>query len=221
MTSPVAGGPAFPNLFSPLEIGRMTVRNRILSTAHYTGYGAGGLPSEQHKNYWASKARGGIGLIVTEVQPVHPSAGISERMIHCWRDEVVDAWAPVVEAVHAHGAKLVAQLWHPGRQGGGNEQYPSWAPSALPNPATGVTPHEMTADEVREVVASFGVAARNMQAAGLDGVELHGAHGYLIEQFLSPLTNRRTDEYGGSLEGRLRFAQEVIDTTREAVGTEY
>jgi len=105
----------FKHLFTPLRIGSFSVRNRILSTAHATGYAQDGLPSQRHLDYWASKARGGIGLIVTEVQPVHPSAGTGLNSIHAYDDACIEPFRKAVEAVHRHGAKIVAQLWHPGR----------------------------------------------------------------------------------------------------------
>ena len=213
----------FASLFTPLTIGTFTVRNRILSTAHFSGYAQRGMPSERHLNYWASKSKGGIGLILTEVQPVHPSAGILDNMIRCYEDACIEPFQRVVAAVHEHGAKIVAQLWHPGSSASslvvGGKQ--TWAPSPIPNPTYGGTPHEMTVDEIQEVVRAYGEAARRMREAGPDGVEIHGAHSYLPDQFMSPLFNRRTDEYGGSEENRLRFVHEVIDSVRSAVGTDY
>lgn len=211
------------HLFSPLTIGRFTVRNRILSTAHFTGYAQKGVPSERHLNYWTSKARGGIGLVLTEVQPVHPSAGILDNMIRCYEDACIEPFQRVAAAVHEYGAKFVAQLWHPGSQTsslilGGKQP---WAPSPVPNPTYGEAPHAMTVDEIQEVVRAYGEAARRMREAGPDGVEIHAAHSYLPDEFLSPFFNRRTDEYGGSEEKRLRFALEVIDSVRAAVGPDF
>lgn len=212
----------FRHLFTPLKIGSFTVRNRILSTAHATGYAQDGLPSERHLHYWASKARGGIGLIITEVQPVHPSAGTSPNLIHAWRDDCIAPFRRIVEAVHGHGARIVAQLWHPGRAtSSAYDGRPAWSASAIASPLYMETPHEMTVEEIREVVQAYGEAARRMREAGLDGVEIHGAHGYLIEQFMSPLSNRREDEYGGDEDRRLRFAREVIEAVRAAVGRDY
>jgi 2,4-dienoyl-CoA reductase-like NADH-dependent reductase (Old Yellow Enzyme family) len=218
----------FRHLFTPLEIGRFSVRNRIVSTAHFTGYAEDGLPSERHLNYWASKAKGGIGLIVTEVQAVRPTAGRVPAMIHCYRDEVIDAFRPIVAAVHDHGARLVAQIWHPG-SGSFDDGSATWTVSradevedvpenrllaALPS-------REVSVEEIRDVIRGYGEAAARMQAAGLDGVEIHSAHGYLPEQFMSPLSNRRSDEYGGSEEARVRFVLEVIDSVRAEVGSDY
>lgn len=199
-------------LFSPLRIGGMEVRNRLLSTAHLTNYAQDGLPSAQHLAYWAEKAKGGIGLIITEGSLVHPSSRTPEtRFIEFWREEVVAALRPVAAAVHEHGGRIVAQLNHMGM---------SWAPSPWQRP-NGLRAHEMTRAEIAEVVEAFAVAAERARDGGLDGVEIHASHNYLIEQFLSPLTNHRTDEYGGSEAGRLRFLLEVLAAVRERVGPDF
>lgn len=221
-STPIA--PQFKQLFTPLQIGSFTVRNRILSTAHYTSMGKDGLPSERHLNYWASKAKGGIGLIVTEVQPVTPSGDAYDNLIATYRDEVVEAFRPITDAVHEHGGRIVAQIWHPPYGQVQEEGAPHWAPSAQSAEealGSAFPAREVTVKEIEEVVTGFGAAAKRMQEAGLDGVELHGAHGYLIEQFLSPLSNHRTDGYGGTEENRVRFVLEVIDSVRDAVGPDY
>jgi len=214
----------FKHLFTPLQIGTTTVRNRILSTAHLTGIGSrgaggmggGGILPDALIAYWASKAKGGIGLIVTQVHPIHHSAGGD---VFSFPGAVV-AFRKAADGVHEHGAKLVAQLWHPGNQGGSAMRNP-WAPSVVPALEGWYPPHEMTVEEIKEVIAGYAHGAAVVREAGLDGAEIHGAHGYLITQFLSPLTNRRTDEYGGSLEKRTRFACEIIDAVRTAVGPDF
>lgn len=199
-------------LFTPLRIGGMQVRNRLVSTAHLTNYAEDGLPSERHAAYWAEKAKGGIGLIITEGSLVHPSSRTPEtRFIEFWRPEVVAALRPVADAVHRHGGRIVAQINHMGM---------SWAPSPWQRP-NGLRAHEMTRAEIAEVVEGFAVAAERARDGGLDGVEVHASHNYLIEQFLSPLTNHRTDEYGGSEEGRMRFLLEVLTAVRDRVGPDF
>src|SRR3990172_6239063 len=159
----------FKHLFTPLRIGSFSVRNRILSTAHATGYAQDGIPSRRHLDYWASKAKGGIGLIVTEVQPVHPSAGTAPMLIHTWKDECIEPFRRIVEAVHQHSARIVAQLWHPGRApSSAFDGHPAWSASPVASPMYMETPHEMTVEEIREVVQAFGDAARRMRQAGLD-----------------------------------------------------
>lgn len=213
--------PLFQNLFTPLRIGTFSVRNRILSTAHFTGFGERGLPSRRHKEYWGSKARGGIGLIITEVQPVHPTAGIGSSMILCYRDEVVEAFKPVVEEIHQAGARIIAQVWHPGKSTLVYSVKEVVSSSAIPSQAYGGRPRALKVAEIRELVHSYAEGAARMRKAGLDGVEIHCAHGYLPIQFMSPLQNIRTDEYGGSEENRLRFPLEVIKAVRQEVGDDF
>lgn len=197
------------SLFDPLPIGGIELRNRILSSAHLTNYADDGLPSARHLAYWQEKARGGIGLIITEGSLVHPSSRTPEtRFIEMWKDAVVEPLARVADAVHEHGAAVFAQLNHMGV---------GWAPSPWLRP-NGVRAHEMTGSEIAEIVDAFAAAARRAQLAGLDGVEVHASHGYLIEQFLSPLSNARTDGYGGSEENRMRLLLEVLRAIRERVG---
>jgi mycofactocin system FadH/OYE family oxidoreductase 2 len=222
-TAPERSQAQFKHLFTPLKIGSFTVRNRILSTAHLTDFAEGGLPSERHLNYWVSKAKGGIGLIITEDQAVHPTAATDPFVIHTYKDACIEPFRRIVSAVHEHGAKLEAQLWHPGslwfdpREG----SLPLWSCSAVPGSFHAETAHAMELEEVKEIIQAFGDSARRMREAGLDGVELMGTHGFLIEQFMSPRTNERSDEYGGDEEKRLRFIQEVIDAVRAAVGSDF
>ena len=170
--SPDQKSAVFPHLFTPLSIGTFTVRNRILSTAHYTGFGERGLPSEKHKNYWGSKARGGIGLIITEVSPVHPTAGIAPAMIQCYRDDVIEAFKPIVEEIHAAGAKIIAQVWHPGKSTTALAVKEVVSSSAIPNPSYGSRPRALTVAEILELCRSYAESAYRMRKAGFDGVEI-------------------------------------------------
>ncbi len=211
----------FAHLFTPLTIGTYTVRNRILSTAHFTGFAQNALPSQRHADYWSSKSKGGIGLIITEVQPIHPTAGTYLHMIHTYKDDCIEPFRAVVAAVHEYGAKIMAQLWHPGRAIDSALVSDFVAPSPIPDPFYGGQPREITVEEIQEVVRGYGDGARRMREAGLDGVEIHCAHGYLPQQFVSPLSNLRSDDYGGSEENRLRFAHQIIDSVRTAVGPDF
>ncbi len=209
------------NLFQPLQIGPVVIRNRIASSAHVTNFGERGCPTERHAYYLAEKAKGGIGLVIMEAIRVHPTTHPGPKAIAGYDRRSLPGLKMVVEMVHQHGAKIFLQLLHMGRQTVSTETYrPLWAPSALPCPTKKEIPHAMTKEEIQEVIAGFAFSAGLAREAGFDGVEIHGAHGYLIQQFLSPFSNRRTDEYGGSLENRLRFAREVIDAVREAAGPE-
>ncbi|MBI4591339.1 MAG: FAD-dependent oxidoreductase [Candidatus Rokubacteria bacterium] len=212
--------PAFQHLFTPVRIGSLTVRNRIVSTAHGVRLGRDNVPSERDVAYYREKAKGGIGLVVMEAIRVHPTTVPNSAAIYGADARVVPGLEAVAQAVHAHGARIFGQICHQGRQvGAAYTRLPLWAPSPLPCFVNHETPHEMEPEEIREVIAGHAATARNVVAAGLDGVEIHAAHGYLIQQFLSPFSNRRTDAYGGSLDHRLRLALEVIDAVRGAVGT--
>jgi len=206
----------FPLLFSPLKIGSFTVRNRIMSTPHHTLFtDPDGLPGSREIAYWVSKAKGGIGLIGSHVHGIHASTGNTFA-----QPAAVQKFRAATEAIHEHGAKFVGQLWHPGAQGGGPGRVP-WAPSTVPHPDSWSIPHPMSKDEVREVIDGYARGAAVLREAGVDGAEIHGAHGYLITQFLSPLSNTRDDEYGGDFERRLNFPLEIMEAIRREVGRDW
>ena len=206
----------FPLLFSPLQIGSFTVRNRITSTPHHTLFtDPDGLPGPREIAYWVAKARGGIGLIGSHVHGVHASTGNTFA-----QPAAIQKFRAATEAIHEHGAKFVGQLWHPGAQGGGPNRAP-WAPSNVTHPDSWSVPHEMTASEVREVIDGYARGAAVLREADVDGAEIHGAHGYLITQFLSPLSNLRDDEYGGDFERRLNFPLQIIEAIRKEVGRDW
>ncbi len=222
MATQSEAAPQFKRLFTPLKVGAFTVRNRIVSTAHGTGFGIGGLPSERHLDYWVSKAKGGIGLTVTGALVVHPSAGRSPVAIQLWRDEIIHPFRRIGDAIHQYGARIVVQMNHAGRANYGMPTLdPVWSASAIPSKMHMETPHAMTAEEIQIVIESFASAARRIREAGLDGVEIHCGQDYLIETFMSPLFNQRDDEYGGDEEKRLRFAKEIISAVRNAVGRDF
>src|SRR6266545_2187929 len=209
----------FPHLFSPLQIGPVTVPNRILLPAHGTMFAEDNLPGERLAAYLAERARGGVGVIVTEISAVHPTSRPLDNVISGYDPRVVPGFRRVAERIHEHGTKVFGQVWHCGRQSDGFfSGLPLWAPSAIPCPVSREMPHAMTRDEIAEVVAGYVTVARHMKAAGYDGIELHGGHGYLIQQFLSPWSNQREDEYGGSLDNRLGYALEVVGVVRREVG---
>jgi N,N-dimethylglycine/sarcosine dehydrogenase len=216
--------PAFPLLFSPITLNRVTVRNRIVSTAHATGYAVGGYPKERYRAYYERKARGGVGLIITFGScSVHPSSSVAEWSgVANWDDSIVPDLAAMAEAVHRHGAKIFCQLTHMGRRGvSATSGRPLLAPSAVPEPVHRERPKVLEAHEIRELVEAFAAAALRVKQSGYDGVEITSYGGHLIEQFWSPHVNHRTDEYGGSLENRLRFGREVIEAVRDRVGPEF
>jgi mycofactocin system FadH/OYE family oxidoreductase 2 len=211
-------------LFRPLEVGSVTIPNRIFSSAHATMFADGeGLMTERHAAYYEARARGGIGLIITGAQAVSPySVPAAPYMDRCVDDRQIPCYRWVTGAVHRHGAKIFAQLWHFGRQGSASaSMLPLQAASPAPCPLLGETPKEMDREDIERTVGEFAAAAVRCREGGFDGIELHGAHGYLFSSFLSPASNFRSDEYGGSLENRMRFSLEVIAAVRKAVGDDF
>lgn len=217
-------GTAYPTLFSPITLNRVTLPNRIVSTAHATAYAVGGYPKEKYRRYYERKARGGVGLVITFGScSVHPSSSVAEWSgVANWDDSVVPDLAAMAAVVHRHGTKIFCQLTHMGRRGTStNSSRPLLAPSPIPEPVHRERPKEIELGEIREIVAAFGAAAERLKRAGYDGVEITSYGGHLIEQFWGPLTNRRDDDYGGSLTNRMRFSVEVIRAVRERVGSDF
>ena len=209
---------AFERLFSAIRVGPLTLANRLVHVATLNNLAAGHRASERSVAYYEARARGGVGLIVSEGIAVHPKAVPTGAVIAGFEPGAVDGLRRIAEAVHRHGVPMLAQLWHLGRQQLWTPISAPWGPSEIADPHSLTVPHAMTRAEIREVVDGFVLTARHMRDAGFDGVELHGAHGYLITQFLSPWSNRRTDEYGGSFDNRIRFLLELVARIREACG---
>lgn len=203
-----------------IRIGSKEARNRVMRLATVTNTGANGVATKHTVEHYRTLARGGTGIIVSEALRVHPSnAGRSAAML-LYREETIPSLRELCDAVHAEGALIIAQLNHGGRQHHAHEIPTVWGPSPIACPQSGGVPHVMTKDEIAGVVAGFAKAARHAQLAGFDGVEVHGAQGHLIQQFISAFSNQRDDEYGGSLENRLRFAREILTAIRTQVGAE-
>ncbi|MDE0603130.1 MAG: FAD-dependent oxidoreductase [bacterium] len=199
----------YPHVFQPLDIGGCTLPNRIVRAAHSTG-----AVGEDLIAYHEARAKGGAALTILQIAGVHPS---SPTDIPVFSDRVLPFCEQMANRLHAAGGKVFQQLWHGGaaieQRSLQNFQQPL-APSAIPSPMVGVVPQELTQAMIDELVGAFAAAARRCEEGGLDGVELHGAHGYLIGQFLSPATNLREDGYGGSLENRTRFLREILAAIR-------
>lgn len=210
----------FEYLFSPIKIKGVTIRNRIVSTGHGTWLASRGI--ERLAAYHAERAKGGVGLIITEPVSVHPT---SRTGLRAWNEKVIPDFEKLTTAVHAHGAKIFAQVGHIGRQYRPGATRLIWAPSPMPYrtlETIGLTPKEMETEDIREVVNAWGKAAYFCKLGGFDGVEIHSAYGgYLLSAFLSPYSNKRTDDYGGSLDNRMRIVYEVIDSVRKSVGADY
>lgn len=211
------------HLFSPLEIQGKTLKNRCVVPAMVMNYcNEDGTCTERFAAYHETKAKGGFGMIITEDFAVAPGGKGFKCLPGLWNDEQIPGFAAFTDRIHKHGAVIIAQIYHAGRQtnAGVIGQAP-WAPSAIPCPFSPDMPHEMTQAEIQETVSQFGDCARRAKAAGFDGVEIHGAHGYLIAQFMSPYSNKRTDCYGGPLQNRMRFALEIIRDIRVKCGDDF
>ncbi|MEU3983050.1 NADH:flavin oxidoreductase [Streptomyces sp. NPDC026672] len=213
-------------LARPFTLGGLTVANRIMMAPMTRQFSPGGVPGEDVVAYYARRAAAGVGLIVTEGTYIgHESAGSSDRVPRFHGEEQLAGWAKVAEGVHAAGGRIVPQLWHIGMvREQGQPPYaeaPAVGPSGLRVDGTEGTGRAMTRADLDAVIGSFAEAAAAAERIGFDGVELHGAHGYLIDQFLWSGTNRRTDAYGGDAVARTRFGAEVVAAVREAVSADF
>lgn len=213
----------FRHLISPGRIGKMTVRNRMVMPPMGTNYAAdNGFVTERLVRYYEARAEGGTGLIIVEVAAVAPEGKAVSHQVGLWADKFIPGLRYLAESIKKHGARAAIQLHHAGRQTTVRTTgHQPVAPSEIPCPVCRDMPRALNLDEIKGLVEAFGHAARRAREAGFDAVEIHGTHGYLINQFLSPYSNRRTDDYGGSPEGRRRFALEVYDAVRRAVGADY
>jgi 2,4-dienoyl-CoA reductase-like NADH-dependent reductase (Old Yellow Enzyme family) len=212
----------FPHLFSAINVGTLRLRNRIVAASTLTGFAEGGLPSERHVQFYGGLARGGAALIVTESTPVHPTGVSLEREIWGFDPRVVPGLRRIAEVVHREGARVLGQVWHCGRQATSRASgLALWAPSAVACPVNREVPKAMTQSEIRELVEGFARTSAHARQAGFDGVEIAAGHGYLIHQFLSPLSNFRDDAYGGNAENRRRLLFEVLDAIRERCGEDF
>ncbi|MFF4650829.1 NADH:flavin oxidoreductase [Streptomyces sp. NPDC001380] len=225
MTSSSTADRAARVLFRPFSVGGLTVANRIVMAPMTREFSPGGVPGADVAEYYARRAAGGVGLVVTEGTYVgHPSAGTSDRVPRFHGEDALDGWARVADAVHRAGGRIVPQLWHVGMaRTAGAPPYPD-APPVGPS-GLGLdgarSGRAMTQDDLDAVVAAFADAAAAAERTGFDGVELHGAHGHLVDQFLWEGTNRRTDAYGGDPVSRTRFAAEIVAACRRAVSPDF
>jgi len=204
----------YDELFVPIQLAGLTISHRVVRTAHGTG-----LFGEDLISYHEARAKGGVALSIIGAAGVHATSATADVPVH--KDSVLGLYEKMSERLHAHGMKVFQQLWHGGSAYNPPPGVIQWSSSQVPNPMTGRVPRAMTIDMIDEVVASFGLAAARVKQGGLDGVEIHAAHNYLVGQFLSPALNRREDEYGGSLRNRMRFLIEVIAAVRAQVGPEF
>jgi 2,4-dienoyl-CoA reductase-like NADH-dependent reductase (Old Yellow Enzyme family) len=213
-------------LSRPTAINGLTVPNRIVMAPMTRMFSPGGIPGEDVRSYYARRAAAGVGLIVTEGTYVgHDSAGQSDRVPRFHGEEQLAGWAKVAEDVHAAGGTIVPQLWHIGMVRKQGEppfaDAPAVGPSGLVTAGAEPTGKAMTQQDVDDVVNAFAEAAAAAERIGFDGVELHGAHGYLLDQFLWAGTNRRTDAYGGDAVARAQFSAEIVAAVRAAVSPDF
>lgn len=208
-------------LWTPLQLGPVTVRNRIVFSAHLTNYAEDGLPTEQHAAYYAERAAGGVGLIITEEHSTHPTDWPYEKLIHGFNREVISGYRRITEAVHRHRVPVFAQINHNGGQASSMySRLPVWAPSPVADPLFREVPKAVDVAEIAEIVASYARVAGHCAEGGFDGIELQCSHSSIVRGFLSPATNRRSDRYGGSLENRARLLMEIVAAVRAEIGTE-
>ncbi len=211
------------NVFSPYTIKNVTFSNRMVVSAMVTNFcNQDGSASERYIAYHEEKAKGGFGLIITEDYAVRVQGKGFSNVAGMWSDDLIESHSELTKRVHKYDSKIIAQIYHAGRQTHqGVTGYPPEAPSPIPCPANKQIPHELTAEEIQEIVQDFADCARRCKTAGFDGIEIHGGHGYLIAEFMSSYSNKRIDRYGGSLTNRMRFSLEVIRAIRQAVGEEF
>ena len=213
-------------LFKPANIKNLQLKNRFVRSATMEGMATSdGLPTQELKELYCMLADAEVGLIITSGTIIEPYKYFPNHLSTALAmddNSKIAAWQGVIDAVHDRGAKIAMQLTCLGRQ-----DIPEWrgaqpiAPSAVPIQSTGVTPREMTVADIQDRVEKFAHACRRAKEAGFDAVQLHGAHGNLINNFMSPFTNIRTDDYGGSTENRARFVTEIVDRTRELIGPDF
>ena len=220
-----------PKLFESIQLRDLEVKNRIwiAPMCQYSCENKDGVPGSWHEVHLVSRAIGGAGLIIVEASGVTPEGRITPWCTGIWNDEQAKAWKKIVDLAHGHGSKMAMQLAHAGRKASNHREASGvgsipiseggWETVSSTNQAFGdyAAPRKLSVSEIKDLVDAFGKAAKRSVEAGFDAVEIHGAHGYLLHQFLSPLSNDRHDDYGGSLENRARMLMEVIASIRKSV----
>lgn len=210
---------AYRYLWTPVQLGPVATRNRIVFSAHLTNYARDGQPTEQHAAYYAARAAGGTGLIITEEHSTHPTDWPYEKLIHGFHRSVIPGYRRITEAVHRHRVPIFAQINHNGGQASSMySRLPVWAPSPVADPLFREVPKAVTLAEIDEIVAGYATVAEHCAEGGFDGIELQCSHSSIVRGFLSPATNHRTDHYGGTLENRARLLLEIVAAVRKVIG---
>lgn len=212
-------------LFNPFKLGQLELPTRLVMAPMTRSFSPGGVPTAEVAEYYRRRAAAGVGLIITEGTTVgHPAANGYEAVPRFYGEDALAGWKQVVDAVHAAGGKIAPQLWHVGNvRRLGTEpdgSVPGFGPMEKIKDGK-VVVHGMSKQDIQEVIAAFAQAAKDAQSIGMDAIEIHGAHGYLVDQFFWEGSNQRTDEYGGSLANRSRFAIELVQAVRAAVGPDF
>lgn len=208
---------ALRKVFDPILINQIEIPNRVVRSGHATMFSRQYI-NDDLINYHVARAKGGIGMSAVEATGVHRSSHFTLRGDH---DDAIQGYKRLMAAIRPFGMRVFQQLWHGGHHFGGTNGELPWGVSTVPSPFSGAVPLPVGRSEIEELTIAYAMAARRSREGGIDGVEIHAAHGYLIHQFLSRLTNTRDDEYGGSLENRMRFLLEVLRAVRKEVGKDY
>lgn len=207
----------------PIRIGNVEIKNRFVVPAVSMEYAEGGKVTDRMAGYFEARAAGGFGLIVVEAAMIDPNVNFTPHAASMYDDSHIEGQKKLADAIHKHGAAAFLQLNHNGAElaVAPGEEWKNVGPSPIPSPLIDVIPHELTVEEIHEQVEKFSDAALRAKKAGYDGVEVHGAHGYLIAEFMSPYFNKRFDEYGGSMDNRMRFPLEIIARIKEKCGEDF
>ncbi len=212
----------YPLLFSPVKIGPKTLRNRIFFTSHGMAMPVGGVIGERYHNYLVERAKGGVAAVVTMSAPVHPSSAGSPTTMNLWREEMLPEYARLSEDLHRYDTIGLVMLWHQGHIGSSRyNRYPLSAPSAIAAPGGDELPKALDQAEIEDIIEYYARCARIAWQGGMDGVQVQTSADYLLGSFLSPFLNRRQDQYGGSLENRMRVVVQILEAIRREVGPDF
>jgi 2,4-dienoyl-CoA reductase-like NADH-dependent reductase (Old Yellow Enzyme family) len=213
---------SFSHLFQPLTLRHKTLKHRLNFGAHTANMAEAGLPGDRHLNYYLERAIGGAAMIVVEPVPVHRTGVLTRGNFRNDDDSIIPAFRAITDACHEYGTVMIHQLYHVGAHGDSDNSWaPNWSPSGRPSWHDSDGSHAMTVAEVEELIEAHGQGARRARDAGFDGVELFANYQALIEQFWTPWSNARDDEWGGSFENRMRFSRRIVERIRELVGEDF